>query len=292
MRVDRSHELEESQPGAGRGGVSRAETTGVAVPEGLTLEQHRDRPARGSRQVVRWVLLGALTLILVLGLANVFGQHSLESTVESSAGSLVVDAPRTLRGGLFFQARSPSPGRGDRACDGRSRPRLARGHHVEHRRAGTRRRGESRREDRARARPRPRRRRAPPLPALPGQPDGSRPSVSGRRPLRRRAPARLHRARRLHLALMDIVARATFGFSVRALRRADRRTAGALVDAAVRSHPARDDRRPRPAGHHAERLLGDRARARGGHDRRARRRSSPTAASGSRGSARCSRASR
>jgi hypothetical protein len=77
----------------------------VAVPEGLTLEQHRDRPARRSRQVVRWVLLGALTLILVLGLANVFGQHSLESTVESSAGSLVVDAPRTLRGGLFFQAR-------------------------------------------------------------------------------------------------------------------------------------------------------------------------------------------
>ncbi len=105
MKVDRSHEQEESQPGAGRGGVACAETTGVAVPEGLTLEQHRDRPARGSRQVVRWVLLGALTLILVLGLANVFGQHSLESTVESSAGSLVVDAPRTLRGGLFFQAR-------------------------------------------------------------------------------------------------------------------------------------------------------------------------------------------
>ena len=55
---------------------------------------------------MRWVLLGALTLILVLGLANVFGQHSLESTVESSAGSLVVDAPRSkLRGGLYFMSR-------------------------------------------------------------------------------------------------------------------------------------------------------------------------------------------
>ena len=93
------------QPHGGRGSVSRAETTGVAVPEGLTLEQHRDRPARRNRQVVRWVLLGALSLILVLGLANVFGQVPLESSVESSAGSLVVDAPQTLRGGLFFQAR-------------------------------------------------------------------------------------------------------------------------------------------------------------------------------------------
>jgi hypothetical protein len=77
----------------------------VAVPEGLTLEHHRDLTGRERRPVARWILLGLLGFVLVLGLLNVFGQYPTESTARAASAELSVSAPTTLRGGLFFQAR-------------------------------------------------------------------------------------------------------------------------------------------------------------------------------------------
>ena len=73
-------------------------------PDGLTLEYHRELEGQ-RRPRVRWVLIGLLSLVLVLALVNVFGQWPVESEAATPAGTLEVDAPQTLRGGVFFQAR-------------------------------------------------------------------------------------------------------------------------------------------------------------------------------------------
>jgi hypothetical protein len=77
----------------------------MAVPEGLTLEHHRDLEGRERRPIVREVLLGVLCAVLVLALLNVFGQVESVSTAETSAARFEVSAPSRIRGGLFFEAR-------------------------------------------------------------------------------------------------------------------------------------------------------------------------------------------
>ena len=77
----------------------------MAVPEGLTLEHHRDLSGRGRTPIIRNVLLALLCLVLLLGLLNVFGQVPRTDTVETSIARLEVDAPQAIRGGLYFQAR-------------------------------------------------------------------------------------------------------------------------------------------------------------------------------------------
>jgi hypothetical protein len=77
----------------------------VDVPDGLTLEHHRDLSGRERWPVARWVLLALLGFVLLLALLNVFGQYPTENTVRAAGAELSVSAPRTLRGGLFFQAR-------------------------------------------------------------------------------------------------------------------------------------------------------------------------------------------
>ena len=77
----------------------------MGTPEGLTLDHHRDLTGRESRPIARWVLLGLLSLVLLLGLLNVFGQRVAVSVEESSAAQFQVSAPTKLRGGLFFEAR-------------------------------------------------------------------------------------------------------------------------------------------------------------------------------------------
>jgi hypothetical protein len=77
----------------------------MAVPEGLTLDHHRDFKGRERRPIVREVLLGVLCAVLVVALLNVFGQVESVSTAESSAARFEVSAPTKLRGGLFFEAR-------------------------------------------------------------------------------------------------------------------------------------------------------------------------------------------
>jgi hypothetical protein len=77
----------------------------MAVPEGLSLERHRDLTGRGRTPFVRNVLLALLCAVLLLGLLNVFGQVPTTDTAESSVARLEVDAPKAIRGGLYFQAR-------------------------------------------------------------------------------------------------------------------------------------------------------------------------------------------
>jgi hypothetical protein len=74
------------------------------VPDQLTLKVNRDR--EGKRDVLfRRVALGAILVLLALGLLNVFGQRPATLTAESSAATLKVYAPERVRGGLYYEAR-------------------------------------------------------------------------------------------------------------------------------------------------------------------------------------------
>ncbi|HEY3189768.1 MAG TPA: hypothetical protein VGJ70_19920 [Solirubrobacteraceae bacterium] len=65
-----------------------------------------DPDAVGARSLwIRRAVLLALTAIPVLALLNVFGQRPAESSFVGPAATLRVSAPRTVRGGIFFQAR-------------------------------------------------------------------------------------------------------------------------------------------------------------------------------------------
>lgn len=77
----------------------------MAVPEGLTLERHRDLEGRERRPFVREGLIGVVCLLLVLGLLNVFGQFPETTAADAAEARFEVSAPTRLRGGLFFQAR-------------------------------------------------------------------------------------------------------------------------------------------------------------------------------------------
>lgn len=74
------------------------------VPDELTLKVSRDR--EGRRDVLfRRIALGAILVLLALGLFNLFGQRPATSTADSPAATLEVHAAERVRGGLFYQAR-------------------------------------------------------------------------------------------------------------------------------------------------------------------------------------------
>jgi hypothetical protein len=75
------------------------------IPEHLTLTRHRDLQGRERQPWTRRTLIGLLTLLLVLGGLNVFGQRPTTSKASSPAGSLEVYAPTKLRAGVFWMAR-------------------------------------------------------------------------------------------------------------------------------------------------------------------------------------------
>ena len=77
----------------------------MAVPEQLTLRRHRDLEGRESRPYVRWVLLALIGIVLLLGLANVFGQRPHTDTAAADGIELEVYSPEHLRSGLFFMSR-------------------------------------------------------------------------------------------------------------------------------------------------------------------------------------------
>jgi hypothetical protein len=76
----------------------------ASTPQHLTLEDHRDDPHR-VELVARRLLVGLLTLLALLGLANVFGQSPSHSTGTGDVATLDVSAPDRLRGGVFYQGR-------------------------------------------------------------------------------------------------------------------------------------------------------------------------------------------
>jgi hypothetical protein len=76
-----------------------------ALPDHLDVE--RNVELRGYRfyRPVRYALLGLLGAFLVLGLLNVFGQRPHSHTYSSPGADVELQAPATLRSGLFYQAR-------------------------------------------------------------------------------------------------------------------------------------------------------------------------------------------
>jgi hypothetical protein len=77
----------------------------AGAPAGLTLSQNRDFAGRERRPWSRRVLLFALAVVIGAGLLNVFGQRSSSESVTAPEAELRIDAPKQLRGGLFYQSR-------------------------------------------------------------------------------------------------------------------------------------------------------------------------------------------
>jgi hypothetical protein len=71
----------------------------------LTLARHRDLEGRERRPIVRWILLGLLATVLLLGLLNTFGQRPHTDVVDSPEAELKVYSPTTLRSGLIYESR-------------------------------------------------------------------------------------------------------------------------------------------------------------------------------------------
>jgi hypothetical protein len=66
-----------------------------------------DPQRRGLDRAVwtRRAVIALLTALMVVALADFFGQHQSSSTAVAPAATLMLTAPRAVRGGLLFQAR-------------------------------------------------------------------------------------------------------------------------------------------------------------------------------------------
>jgi hypothetical protein len=75
------------------------------LPDGISLDHHRELVGPGFNRPVRWILLSLGVAFLLLGLANIFGQRPSGITVETPRAKLALYAPSRLRGGLLYEAR-------------------------------------------------------------------------------------------------------------------------------------------------------------------------------------------
>jgi hypothetical protein len=75
------------------------------LPPGLDVEQHVLLQGRTQHVWYRRALFGIVCAIPVVALLNVFGQRPSTARATGPAGTLAVDAPARLRGGLLFQVR-------------------------------------------------------------------------------------------------------------------------------------------------------------------------------------------
>jgi hypothetical protein len=74
------------------------------TPQSLTLKENRDA-TEVYELASRRVFFVLLTIVLLFGLANAYGQSPTGSEVDSPAALLEVSAPLDVRGGLYFQGR-------------------------------------------------------------------------------------------------------------------------------------------------------------------------------------------
>jgi hypothetical protein len=77
----------------------------AGAPDTLTLKRHRDLEGRAWTVVARRVLIALLTLVLLAGLLNVFGQRPDTDSASAAAASLKVVAPTHARSGVVYSAR-------------------------------------------------------------------------------------------------------------------------------------------------------------------------------------------
>ena len=77
----------------------------MAAPETLVLKTHRDRKNWWQSVWIRRALLGLPTILIVVGLLNLFGQRPTTTTASGPAARLAVYAPTHARSGLTYAAR-------------------------------------------------------------------------------------------------------------------------------------------------------------------------------------------
>lgn len=75
------------------------------TPDYIVLRRHRDLEGLRRHPWPRHLILGAITVFVILGLLNVFGQRPATVNASAPAAHLELYAPATLRGGLLFSAR-------------------------------------------------------------------------------------------------------------------------------------------------------------------------------------------
>ena len=75
------------------------------TPQFLTLKRNRDHEGRAGRPWVRWILVAALSVVVVMGALNVFGQQPETVVVDGDAARLELFSPDDLRSGLYFMSR-------------------------------------------------------------------------------------------------------------------------------------------------------------------------------------------
>jgi hypothetical protein len=71
-------------------------------PAGIDQARHQDLAGRGRHVWWRRALIVALAAVPVLGLLNVFGQHTGPVTTQSPGASLLISSPAHIRGGLVY----------------------------------------------------------------------------------------------------------------------------------------------------------------------------------------------
>ena len=73
-------------------------------PDFISLELHRDND-RAIERWVRRIVLAVLLGLIVVALANLFGQRPSTDEVVASAATLQVTGPHAIRGGLLYEAK-------------------------------------------------------------------------------------------------------------------------------------------------------------------------------------------
>ena len=76
----------------------------AAIPDRISLPRHRDLEGRSGGIFWRRAMVAFLAFFVIVGLANVFGQHPSDTTVTANGVSLQLHAPNALRGGLLYEA--------------------------------------------------------------------------------------------------------------------------------------------------------------------------------------------
>jgi hypothetical protein len=72
------------------------------VPFGIDRARHQELTGRGWHVWWRRTVLSVFAVLPVLGLLNVFGQHTGPRSVQGPAATLLIDSPAHVRGGLIF----------------------------------------------------------------------------------------------------------------------------------------------------------------------------------------------
>jgi hypothetical protein len=75
------------------------------LPQGLDEARHVRMEGRRSHPWYRRGLFGLVCLIPIVALLGFFGQHATTSTAQGAEGTLKVQAPKRVRGGLMYQVR-------------------------------------------------------------------------------------------------------------------------------------------------------------------------------------------